>query len=839
LKTFFTLLLSICIHLGYSQILLNESFDNVSFPPEGWQTRRVGSFITNPPLWQRTYNSNSPVANAYSGSGMAFFNSFKFISGTVSDLITPPLDFSGGLPYWVSFQMYRDGGKLTTPDKVEVFISTSLNPSGATLLGTINRSAALAPEETTAGWYGYSYTVPAAYTGTVNYIFFRATSAQGNNILLDDVQAAGVNYNTCWPPDNLRLKKLSTDRAEINWRRNDGDTTSYEWELRTSGAGGSGATGLVSTGSTPGNLYTTSLTGLQANTSYQYYVRSKCVSNGESVWVPLHFTTACSLNSIPFTENFDGVVAPALPNCFSIQNINHSTAWTNTNLTSSPFVPASLPNAMVYQTAPEAVGDDWFFTPALNLTAGVNYDLKFLHKSRSGISVGKLQVTLGMAPDFDAMSDTLIFRNDTVGFNMSQGRAFFKVQESGTYFIGFHNTTTNLSTNSMLIDNISLEIGPDDLCGRPRNITVSDIAVNSAKISWLPPTSGNPGSYTWELRTSGQPGSGNTGKVSSGTVSAGEDSVLVSALAMGTSYNFYVRTNCDSLSFSWWSGAISFTTLTTVCNPVTNLTISNINSTSFKAQWTVPAITSPHVRFDWEVRTSGTGGSGAAGLIKTGIATDTFENIDSLTPLTNYWFYVRSTCASGTMTGWVQSPMVTTTVANDDCSDAITLSVGKGFCTSPVPARMDIANPTTGLSISCGTMTASNANPLTDVWFKLTMPETGNAIVETYTVNTGSRDKMMIAYTGSCGILTEIACDRNSAPDDALYYNSNQARIAFTGRTPGEIIYIRVLPDVSLTILFLIPVNLELVPGIPLLQLSPRLHPEEIASYFLNLILTK
>ena len=774
-----------------------ESFDNPGFPPEHWQTRVVTSSITNPaPVWQRSYKGYAPAVNANSGSGLALFNSLKFPSGTVSDLITPPLDFSGGVQYWVSFSMYRDAEKLTIADKLDVYINTTLNPTGGTLLGTINRPASLAPEERTAYWHGYSFMIPAAYSGTVNYIFFRATSKLGNNILLDDITVAGVNYNTCWPPDNLTLKKLSGDMAEISWRPNDGDTTSYEWELRSSGAGGSGAAGLVSTGSTPGNIYHTSLSGLQANTSYRFYVRSKCLSTAESVWIPFDFTTACVAKNIPFAENFDGKVAPALPDCFSIQNVNLTTTWSNTNLSSSPFTPASLPNAMVYVTSPDAVGDDWFFTPPLNLTAGVNYDLRFLHKSRTTLSSGMLEVMLGTAPDFRAMTGTPIYRNDTVSNTVSQGRRFFKVLQSGTYYLGFHNVTTSRSTNSMLIDDISLDYGPDDLCERPRNVTVSEIGTNSAKLSWLPPALGAAGSYTWELRTSGQPGSGNAGKVSGGTVAAGEDSVLFNALSMGTSYWFYVKTNCNYPSYSWWSYTVSFNTLTTVCNPVTNLT-ANINSTGFKAQWTVPAITSPHDTFHWEVRTSGVAGSGATGLIQSGSTSDRFQNISGLNPVTSYRFYVRSVCASGSTTAWVQSAPITTMVANDECIDAVNLEVGKGFCTSPVAARMDIAKPTTGLSISCGTTVGSNTNPLTDVWFKLTIPETGNTLVETYTVNTDSRDKMMIAYTGSCGNLTEIACDRHSAPDDGLNYNSDQARIAFTGRTPGETIYIRVLPDVS------------------------------------------
>jgi len=70
------------------------------------------------------------------------------------------------------------------------------------------------------------------------------------------------------------------------------------------------------------------------------------------------------------------------------------------------------------------------------------------------------------------------------------------------------------------------------------------------------------------------------------------------------------------------------------------------------------------------------------------------------------------------------------------------------------------------------------------VWVKLTIPATGNLVMETD--NSGQIfDLAMAVYSGTCGSLTEIACDGGSSP-----YSANMPAVTLVGRTPGEVIYI-------------------------------------------------
>ncbi len=181
-----------------------ESFDNVAFPPYGWGNTQIN--LTG--LWTQVTTGTYPTCNPHSGTGMAKYGCFSYSTGTSAILVTPPINFPGD-GYRVSFWMYRDPGYASSADKVDIQFNTSPNLTGATLLGTINRSMSLDPVVAAEGWYQYSFNVPSGTIGD-GYIIFQGTSAYGNNIYVDDVTvdvAAFGNLNgtitNCFTTDPL------------------------------------------------------------------------------------------------------------------------------------------------------------------------------------------------------------------------------------------------------------------------------------------------------------------------------------------------------------------------------------------------------------------------------------------------------------------------------------------------------------------------------------------------------------------------------------------------------------------------------------------------------------
>ncbi|MBK9254153.1 MAG: hypothetical protein IPM42_01555 [Saprospiraceae bacterium] len=98
---------------------------------------------------------------------------------------------------------------------------------------------------------------------------------------------------SCIAPTGLNNANLTSTTATIGWSAVPSATGGYDWELRSIGACGSGSP-LQS-----GNSTTTSvnLTGLTANTSYIYCVRSVCDGPSNSGWASSNFFTGYCLAS--------------------------------------------------------------------------------------------------------------------------------------------------------------------------------------------------------------------------------------------------------------------------------------------------------------------------------------------------------------------------------------------------------------------------------------------------------------------------------------------------------------------------------------------------------------
>lgn len=141
-----------------------------------------------------------------------------------------------------------------------------------------------------------------------NTMFFRSsvagTSASATQLYSTEFNPPGVatisnsqalSYTwtpvNCVAPSSVISTGVTTTSATVSWTAPmNPPVNGYEYELRTSGAPGSGPSGLVNSGAT---FFTTvNFTGLTPNTTYFFYVRSDCSFNGFSTWESHSFTTS-------------------------------------------------------------------------------------------------------------------------------------------------------------------------------------------------------------------------------------------------------------------------------------------------------------------------------------------------------------------------------------------------------------------------------------------------------------------------------------------------------------------------------------------------------------------
>ena len=479
----------------------------------------------------------------FSGKAMGYYYS----SNAADDwFYTQGLNLTAGVSYRLKFK-YRNSGYV---EKLRVSYGTSQVST------TMTNELFIVTTETVSSTVEKIIDFIPATTG-IFYIGFQAYSdAYMNYLYVGDIS---VELSpTCLEIFSLNTSNITQTDAIISWTAPvTAPSNGYAYEIRTSGAAGSGATGLVTAGTTAAGINTVTITQLTPDTTYSVYVRGICSSTDTGAWsngVP--FTTLCAATNVPYTMPINAVTTPALPACVIVQNVNNDTGTWKSYATPTGF----SGKAMGYYYSSNSA-NDWFYTRGLNLTAGVSYRLKF--KYRNSGYVEKLRVSYGLLSVNTAMVNelfTVITPNQT---STVEKILDFIPTATGVYYIGFQ-AYSDAYMNYLYVGDISVELSPT--CLEVFSLNISNITQTDAVISWTAPLITPSNGYAYEIRTSGAAGSGATGLVTAGTTAAGVTTVNTSQLTPNTTYSFYVKSVCSTTETSSWSTALMFTTLCVATN---------------------------------------------------------------------------------------------------------------------------------------------------------------------------------------------------------------------------------------------------------------------------------
>ena len=240
------------------------------------------------------------------------------------------------------------------------------------------------------------------------------------------------------------------------------------------------------------------------------------------------------------------------------------------------------------------------------------------------------------------------------------------------------------------------------------------------------------------------------------------------------------------------------TTLNAVTGP--NGTLTNFALTGTTSNWlagsplttgsivpSVATVTTPVVYNQGATASALTATTGAngTGLIWYTTATGGTGSTTAPTPSTatagNTSYWVSSTNANGCESSRTQI-VVNVIVANDECSNAINLSVGSSsFNDFPANVNLTSATNSGAPAPTCGNFQGG------DVWYTATVPLSGNIVIETN--GAGIYDTGLEVYAYACGTLSLVSCDDNSG-------NGDYSKIVLLGQTPGTVLRIRVWENV-------------------------------------------
>ncbi len=404
------------------------------------------------------------------------------------------------------------------------------------------------------------------YTSTspnyLNCYGYRSATSTAGNSAVRSYNRPNMAFNicteipTCLRPTYPTTVGISDTSATITWT---GDAANYEVAVHNASIDPDSVTPLITLFTSDD---TVTVTGLAANTTYYFYIRSLCGSIGNSEWsLEGTFTTACTPMSLPYTEDFEAYSSGStypINECWT-KGTNSSTAYPypfSTNAINGQrslyfyaYHPSSATTTAIYSYAALPMFQD----SVKNLMLSFNVRR---YSSTTDSYTSRLVVGVMTNPDdittFFPM-DTIDLKNES-SLSVHGYEFFFNNYTGDGQYIAIYDEvpplygTSTSSYSYVYVDDVLVDRIPS--CMRPTNVTVNNITPNSATVHW---TSAAP-NFDIEYGPAGF--TQGTGNMLTSTV----DSVDLAGLAPGTGYDVYVRARCSATDSSNWSFAYSFYT---------------------------------------------------------------------------------------------------------------------------------------------------------------------------------------------------------------------------------------------------------------------------------------
>lgn len=343
---------------------------------------------------------------------------------------------------------------------------------------------------------------------------------------------------TCPTPSGLAVSDVTISEATLEWTENGSAT---EWKVLYGETGfdpeTEGTTIMVNDDSE------TTLSGLDTNTNYAFYVAAVCgIEDESSLAGPYTFRTSCGVVSVPYLLDFEDATIPELPSCTSQQNLGEGNDWETALYTNNGLNGTVLKYG--YNTNNDA--NVWFFMGGIELEAGVNYQISYKYFAFETYPES-LKIAYGTSADAAAMTEEIADYPSLAGAGDETN--YFNVEEDGVYYFGLH-AYSEANQHTMYFDDIEIKEAPS--CIAPSGLYVDNVGATSADLGWVQ----NGTAATWNIEYGVQgfeQGSGTTEEVTSNPYTL-ED------LQSNTTYEFYVQADCAEGGESAWSGPFSFTT---------------------------------------------------------------------------------------------------------------------------------------------------------------------------------------------------------------------------------------------------------------------------------------
>jgi hypothetical protein len=388
----------------------------------------------------------------------------------------------------------------------------------------------------------------------------------------------------CLPPSAPTASNITATSAVLNWV-SDGTLFNVEYVFANENQGN----GVLEEGITTN---TTTLTGLDSQANYAYYLQTDCGNGSLSAWAgPFLFRTGCPSTG-DFTENFTTEVNITAPECW----------YTLVNSTvSTPSVSISSFNDFVnMSTSGNAAAVLYLITPSLTDLPLDTHRIKFKARGPIGTSI-----TVGTMSDPGTESTFAAVQTIQLTTTLADyAVAFLNATTDAHVAIRFAGTA-NFQT--VVVDDVVWETAPD--CPSITIVSVTESTATTAAVSWAPGGAETAWQYAYALASVEDPSGLTPVDVTP------NPNATIADLQSSSSYKIWVRATCTS-GFGEWSAAKLFTT---ACAPISafpwtegfeNMTVGNAfpicwfeengdYTTAVASTWNTPRSGTNYLRNAW------------------------------------------------------------------------------------------------------------------------------------------------------------------------------------------------------------------------------------------------
>ncbi len=408
----------------------------------------------------------------------------------------------------------------------------------------------------------------ATAVGETYYVLVHGFNTNAGDFAMAVTCVAPAN---CLEPSALGVASITETTATLSWSPG---ASELLWDVEI-GVAGFTPSGTATVSGLTSASYEWS--GGQAATSYEFYVRADCGGGEQSIWVgPFQWTTlnetiplpqgvvcstAGSYSGFLYVEDFeDGAIGWT----GDISGVNEVGSWEIPNESGSagtgPDVAFSGQVYVNYEASGSTTASAELISSAIDLSDAVDQAELSFYMHAYGSDMGTMSVSVSSdvaGPWTDVFSWTGQLQTSgaeawqPVGIDVS-------TYVGQTLFVRFIHTGTGGFNGDMSLDFVRVEACIDpNLCLAPSSLTAFNIEENSADLFWVAPSA-----HTgWELEI-GLSGFAPTGTA---TATSPTDVYNASSLVSDTSYDYYVRGECNSGVFSEWEGPFTFTTAIDYC----------------------------------------------------------------------------------------------------------------------------------------------------------------------------------------------------------------------------------------------------------------------------------